>query len=162
MERLKQCYICKEKFRKSELTEYASYNSQTFHSYCPKCLIEKQSRDNFSQKVCEIFGLKTPGPRIWTERKRLIEKYGYTDDIIVDCLDYIYTVVKKKKLSESLYLVNPVTVNEMKKYKEYNKVKAFQLASATNMKTAEYIVPVKEKYISMENWDPDDWLEEGI
>lgn len=88
----KLCHGCKQSFRKSELIDYASPGAKTMYSYCSKCLEEKHSRENFSNKVCSIFGIKTPGPLIWTQRKRLQDTYGYTDDIIVECLDYLYNV----------------------------------------------------------------------
>lgn len=157
----KQCYECKNVFRVEELVSYAGPRAKQAHSYCPKCLKEKQSRDLFSEKVCYIFGLKAPGPRIWTERKRIIEKYGYTDDTIVECLDYIYKVKKFKKLAESLYLVTPPMVDEMKRYKRMEQGKSIQLTQAMNMETNEYVVPIKEnigqhKIIN----NPDAWLED--
>ena len=86
----------------------------------------------FSDKVCEIFGIKGPGPRIWTERKRLQDTYGYTDAVIIDCLDYIYNVKHYKKLAESLVLVKPQMVDEMKKWKrgESNKLNGLLAAMA--------------------------------
>ena len=109
----KQCYGCKQTFLKTELIDYTPIAAKISHSYCPACLKEKQAKDNFSMKVCSIFQLKSPGPRIWNERKRLIDKYGYTDEIIIDCLDYIYNVEHAAKLAESLCLVNPTTVAKM-------------------------------------------------
>ena len=107
-----------------------------------------------------IFGIKTPGPRIWTERKRIQETYGYTDDVIVDCLDYIYNVVKKDKIAESLCLVTPNMVDKMiayKKRQQYEGIKITQ-AAATEMK--EYVVPIKENQeINKTNWDPDLFLD---
>ncbi len=156
----KQCYGCKQQFLKKELVDYASSNAKILHSYCPNCLREKQARERFSNKVCAIFGIKTPGPRIWTERKRIQETYGYTDDVIVDCLDYIYNVVKKDKIAESLCLVTPNMVDKMiayKKRQQYEGIKITQ-AAATEMK--EFVVPIKENQgINKTNWDPDLFLD---
>lgn len=158
---IKQCYACKQKFKKEELVDYASEGAKTLHSYCLKCLKEKQEKDRFSQKVCSIFGIKAPGPRIWTERKRLIDTYGYTDNIIIDCLDYIYNVQGRKKLSDSLCLVNPSAVEKMLKYKKEKDVKAKMLVQAAKNETKDYIVPIKENTSSFKtNWEPDDWLED--
>lgn len=126
----RQCYGCKQVFRKEELVEYASVRASTGHWYCSKCLAEKQEREHFSDKVCEIFGLKSPGPRIWTERKRLIDTYGYTDGIIINCLEYIYNVKRLKKLTESLALVTPKMVAEMKKWKRSEDGKAGGIIAA--------------------------------
>jgi hypothetical protein len=157
----KQCFECKEQFRIEELVDYAGPRAKVMHSYCPNCLKEKQSRDKFSDKVCTIFGLKSPGPRIWTERKRIIQNYGYTDDIIIDCLDYIYNVEKKKKLAESLCLVKPPIVDKMMRYKRSKENESIQLAKAMEVETTEYVVPIKEnnKVNKIIN-DPDAWLED--
>jgi hypothetical protein len=126
----RQCYGCKQYFRREELVEYASIRAMKGNWYCPACLREKQDRDLFSEKVCEIFGLKTPGPRIWTERKRLQNEYGYTDGVIIDCLEYIYNVRHFKKLSESLALVTPKMVMDMKKWKRSEEGKAGGIIAA--------------------------------
>lgn len=130
------------------------------HSYCPKCFKEKQARERFSNKVCSIFGLKSPGPRIWKERERLQNTYGYTDDIIIDCLDYIYCVEKKKKLAESLCLVTPYAVKKMLRYKKTQENKASNIIRAVRTETNEYVVPIKENTTKKkESWNPDDWLD---
>ena len=157
----KQCHVCKQTFRREELVDYAGLNAKTAYSYCPKCLAEKQSKEKFSIKVCQIFGLKAPGPRIWTERKRLQDNYGYTDDVIIDCLEYIYNVEKTKKLAESLCLVNPISVNKMKHWKNSEQQKACAVIAASQTQIQEHIVPIKENTTSNKtNWNPDEWLED--
>lgn len=153
----RKCFGCKQDFRKEELVEYFSITGKTSNWYCPKCLEEKQARERFSNKVCEIFGIKSPGPRIWTERKRLKNTYGYTDDSIVDCLEYIYYIQKKDKLAESLALVNPKFMAQMKAWKNTQKAQASSLTAAiVNTEMREYVVPVQEnkeqkKEISLED-----------
>ena len=115
---VKQCFVCKEKFRREELIDYAAIGTKTMHSYCPKCFKEKKNKERFSDKVCSIFGLNSPGARIWTERERLQKTYGYTDDIIIDCLDYIYNVEKQRKTVKSLCLIIPPMVDKMLQYKK--------------------------------------------
>ena len=140
-----KCAGCKEEFRKTEMVHYASPNSKTAQWYCPKCLEEKQERERFSNKVCQIFGIKSPGPIIWTQRKRLRDKFGYSDSVIIDCLDYIYNVKKLDKLSESLALVRPNMIEAMKQWKREQQAKASSIAAAiaaTNME--EVVVPIKE------------------
>lgn len=125
--------------------EYFSSTGKTSAWYCPKCLEEKQSRERFSNKICQIFGIKAPGPVIWTQRKRLIAQYGYTDDTIIDCLDYVYNEMKIKKLSESLYFVKPDMIEKMRVWKKEQAAKASSLAAAmANTEMKEYIVPVRE------------------
>lgn len=156
----KQCYECHEQFRKTELIDYASPTARILHSYCPKCLAEKQARDRFSEKVCNIFGIKQPGPRLWTERKRLQDKYGYTDDTIVDCLDYIYNVEKAKKLTESLCLVTPTTIEKMQHYKHKKEIVSNNIIQAMQQPQIEHIVPIKKTEKQKVEWNPDDWLED--
>lgn len=163
MKLTRKCFGCKQDFRKTELIQYASVNAQTAQWYCQNCLKEKQDREKFSNKVCNIFGIKTPGPRIWTERKRLIDTYGYTDDLIIDCLDYIYNVEQKKKISETLALVNPSSMDKMLQWKRVQNNKAQSIINAiTNTQITEYVVPIKEaqeKEIDLELLNADDFLE---
>ena len=159
-ERTYKCYGCKEKFPKSQLVSYASIRAKNPQNYSPNCLKEKQARESFSEKVCAIFGLKAPGPRIWTERKRLMDNYGYTDSVIVDCLDYIYKVEKKKKLAESLCLVNPTMVEKMMQYKRMEQNKNYSIIAAMQTQSQEYVVPISENTTKKDNkWDLDDWLD---
>lgn len=145
MQLTRKCAGCKESFRKTELVEYFSPSGKSSAWYCPKCLEDKQARERFSNKVCQIFGIKSPGPIIWTQRKRLISEYGYTDDVIIDCLDYIYNVEKIKKISESLYFVKPDKVERMKAWKRAQTAKASGLTAAmTSTEMKEYIVPIRE------------------
>ena len=153
----KQCYSCKQQFKKSELIDYVSATAKIPHSYCPKCLKEKQERERFADKVCSIFGIKAPGPRIWTERKRLQDTYGYTDDVIIDCLEYIYNVERHKGFSESLYLVQPPMVEKMRAYK---KQVESNVVSPQN-KMNEYVVPVRENITKKPKlMNPDDFLDD--
>ena len=155
-----KCFECKQSFLKEELVMYASPRARIMHNYCPKCLKEKVDRDQFSDKVCQIFGIKTPGPRIWTERKRLQEKYGYTDNVIIRCLDYIYNVEKKKKLEDTLFLINPVTVEKMKQYEKVQAAQSLRMAAATQTVTHEYIAPIQENTKNNKvEYDPDEWLD---
>jgi len=155
------CFICKKAFLKNDMHEYASARAKQLHWYCEKCYKEKIERENFSDAVCKIFGIKMPGPRIWTERKRLIDTYGYTDNTIIDCLYYLYEVKKMKKLAESLCLITPITVNEMLQYKKQKSVEASQLAAAMQQEQTEYIVPTqKKKHIHKIEYDPDEWLDD--
>ena len=148
-----KCFGCKEIFRTEEMI---NYNNQW---YCKKCHEEKLSREYFSAQVCRIFGIKAPGPKIWTERKRIVEKYGYTDKTIIDCLEYAYNVEHIQKKSTTLYFVSPPMIEKMKAYKRIEQSKAISLAQATNQEVYEHIVPIKEnKKNQKKTYDPDEWL----
>lgn len=145
MKLTRKCSDCQKDVRKDEMVEYASASGKTTKWYCKECYEEKIAREKFANKVCTIFGIASPGPIIWTQRKRLKNTYGYTDDVILDCLDYVYKVLHLKKLSESLVLVNPRNVNNMKAWKATEKAKAGNIAAAiSQMNVKEYIAPVKE------------------
>lgn len=153
MQLTRTCFGCKQKFRKEELVEYTSEAAITPHWYCPKCLEDKLARERFTKKVCQIFGIKTPGPRIWTERKRLQNTYGYTDDVIADCLDYIYNVRHFKKLAESLVLVTPSMVADMKRWKASEAGKMGGIIAAMMVPT---------KHITIERQEDEDENKEEI
>lgn len=159
MQITRKCSGCKQEFRKDELIQYATLSGKTTYWFCKNCYEDKLAREKFSNKVCEIFGIKSPGPRIWTERKRLNNDYGYTDDAIVDCLDYIYNVVKKDKLTESLALVNPRSMANMKSWRASKQAQAGGIAAAmANTETKEYIVPIRENNNKREEINLDDAL----
>ncbi len=161
MKLTRKCYSCKEEFRKEEMIQYTSYSGKTTHWFCRDCYEDKISRENFSNKVCQIFGIKAPGSRIWAERKRLQEKFGYTDSSIIDCLDYVYNVEGKKKISESLCLVNPVTMAKTMQYKRTQAAKAELLAQSAKQEKKEYIVPIQEVENRKKNiLNPDDFLDD--
>lgn len=155
-----KCYGCKETFRREELLSYTPINAKISHNYCPKCYEEKLAREKFSQTVCKIFGLKAPGPRIWAERERLRNTYGYTDETICDCLQYVYEVNKTKKLSESLCLVTPTNVEKMMKMKRNQEFKKNAIDEAMRTEYNVKYIDVREneddEEIVLE--DPNDFL----
>ena len=154
-----KCFGCKESINKSEIIDYASPGSTVIHHYCKSCYNEKIAKDKFAETVCRIFGLKTPGPRIWKERQRLQEKYGYTDQLIVDCLIFLYEEKKIKKLSESLYLVNPSNINQMIIWKQNLKNKTSPLINAMKQSFNTILTPIQENTKSyVEELNPDDFL----
>lgn len=145
MKLTRKCAGCKQDIRKDEMIQYASLTGQTVYWYCKPCYEEKLARERFQMKVCEIFGIKTPGPLIWTQRKKLREEYGYTDDAIIDCLEYIYNVKHMNKLKESLGLINPRNMAEMKKWRAAKtSVASGIIAAIATTETKEYVVPIQE------------------
>lgn len=155
------CFGCKEKFRIEEMIGYAGPKASIPHWYCKTCLKEKKDRDHFSDRICEIFGIKTPGPRIWTERKRIQNTYGYTDDVIIDCLEYMYNVKHFKKYSESLALVTPMNVYNMKKWKQSQENKVGGLIAAMIKPIEQKQVEVQENtHSNKQTYNLDDFLDE--
>ena len=72
------CSECSKQKKENKLyprDEIINYKGQ---NYCPKCYAEKLEKEKFSEFICNLFGLKAPGPVIYSQRKRLKEKYYYT------------------------------------------------------------------------------------
>ena len=159
MQLTRKCFGCKQDIHKDEMIQYTSPSGKTSYWFCRACYEEKMARERFQTKVCQIFGLKSPGPVIWTQRKKLQETYGYTDDAIVDCLEYIYNVEHMNKLKESLGLVNPRSMNNMKAWRADKKARASSIAAAiANTEMKEYVVPVRENTKKRKEINLDDAL----
>ena len=160
--KVKKCWKCKEEFREDELIQYVSPGMKTLHNYCKKCFQEQQDFDALKMKIVSIFGSDEKlWPRVMVERKRLKAKYGYTDQTIIDCLDYVYNVKKEKILSRSLYRVTPTMIEEMKKYKRSIAMAAGQVVAAAKIEIVDRPVTIQENTTekTRNDWDIDEWLE---
>ena len=157
-----KCHECKEVFPREQMIFYCSPCAKTGYNYCQACYANKIAREKFSQTVCQIFGLKAPGPRIWKERERIQNTYGYTDETISDCLRYIYEVNKTKKLAESLCLVTPSNVEKMMQLKRTQEFRKNVINEAMNTTyNIKYIdVRENEDKENLELEDPNDFLED--
>ncbi len=156
------CSECSKQKKENKLyprDEIINYKGQ---NYCPKCYAEKLEKEKFSEFICNLFGLKAPGPVIYSQRKRLKEKYYYTDETIMKTLRYIYDIKKCNKLVESLGLVTPENVEAARKYfnREEKKYDDFKTAIIENQKATKVIVPMKKKpqkekanYLDNVDWD---------
>ena len=163
MHKAKKCFTCKQEFRPEELVYYTPLTAKSGHYYCAKCLEAKHQREHFSDAVCIIFGTKSPGPRIWSERQRLLEA-GYTDNIIIDCLDYVYNVKHYKIYAESLCVVTPEMISEMLMYKRKQREDELKTQEAMNMKTEapqikKIVVKPRENKGQKKKLNPDDFLD---
>lgn len=154
-----RCSQCKNDFRREEIIRYTPDGCKTEYKLCKKCYDEKIARKQFSDTVCRIFNLKAPGSRIWNDRKRIIDTYGYTDDIICKTLLYLYEIKKIKKLSESLIMVTPSSVNEMKTWERNQNTRKnlFENMSHHEYKYEYIDIPDDEdEELTLDN--PDDYL----
>lgn len=162
MAKTKKCFKCGQIFRREELIDYARAGATTLHSFCPTCLELEQIKERFDNEVCKIFGIKKPGTQINTERKRLIDTYGYTDQTILDCLHYVYDVKKIPPKKATLYFVTPTMVDEMMKYKRTLATEGRSLAQAMQSSSfTEYVVPVREATPRQKQLlNPDDYFDD--
>ena len=155
----RQCYGCKEQIRKDEMIQYFTLSGKSSYWFCKPCYEKKMEKERFQSKVCSIFGIKSPGPRIWTERKRLHDKYGYTDDAIIDCLDFLYNVNHTRVLAESLCLVTPENMERMRIWRTQRNAQASGIAAAiATAENKEYVVPVRENKKKKKEINLDDAL----
>lgn len=152
------CCACHEKFPREQIIYYGSQENQL--KYCPECYTEKREREVFFNFICELFGIKAPGPKIYSQRKKLKEQYGFTDKTIMQTLEYLFKVKKFNKSFESLGLVNPQTVDEAKKYYDKLKIEQEKLQEAEKTRVRELIIPVKKKERKVELLDINDFLED--
>lgn len=65
------------------------------------------------------------------------EKYGYTDDAIIDCLEFLYNIQKLDKLSETLVLVNPRNMEATRLWKAQQRALGGRLLAAQDMTQVE-------------------------
>lgn len=135
------CYKCKERFPASEMIGYKE------HRFCSECYNKVRDNEIFSNFICELFGLISPGPRIWAEKVRL-EKKGCTTQTMMKTLDYVYNVEqqpKPAKMHESIYLVNPENIAKAKEWYQKKEEQAKVAQEAAKIKKEKiYHVPIKE------------------
>lgn len=153
-----KCFGCKQPFRREELVQYVSDHAEIPHWYCSTCLAEKEEKDYFYVEICKLFGLKAPGAKIWTQRKRIIDTYGYDDKTIIECLKFLFETTNVKKL-ESLGLVTPQSVEAMRAWKREKEQLGNNVTQAIRTNIKERQVSVKENKRTKVEINPDDWLE---
>lgn len=117
--------------------EIVNFNNRNL---CPQHYKEAVEKQKFNNYICELFGIKSPGPKIFNQRKHLNEQ-GFTDETICHTLDYLFNVKKLNKAYESLGLVNQKTVDEAYDYHLSQKGKTVELKEN---KVVEHIVSVKK------------------
>lgn len=151
-----KCFVCKLSFEKETLINYNANN------YCKKCYEEKRAAERFADFVCRLFSIKSPGPKIYSQRKMLKQKYGFTDDTIVMALDYLFNIKKLDKSFESLGLINPESVDEARSYFASINSKAKNLKeSLMNMNVETVTIPVmpNNRVPKKDLLNPKDYLE---
>lgn len=140
------CHMCKLKMPALEALQYKDN-----YWYCKTCFTEKANREWFASQVCAIFGLKAPGQRLYADRKRLQDTYGYTDRTIIDTLKYAINDKHIQPKTISLGLVTPALVDEMSAKQRALKREA---EIAGNMVSQTEIVPsVKKRIVSFNDAD---------
>lgn len=120
-----KCSKCKASFLKEEIIKYKDIN------FCIDCYNKKLKSDEFVEEVCRIFNIISPGPRIYNDRKRLMAK-GFTDDMIILTLKYVYNVQKVKPTVIGLGLVTLDNYIKAKSYQDKILTKQNNIVEAVN------------------------------
>ena len=110
------CAFCGEKTVDKKSSNYIRYKDKNFHK---ECGLKQQEKDNFFKYVCEIFKLKSPGPKIYSQANSFVQYKHYTYKGMQYTLEYIYKVIQKKDNqpfdAKSIGLI-PYYYEEAKKY----------------------------------------------
>ena len=109
-----KCKECKKFFPKEELISYGPRGGYQFN-YCNDCYTKKRKREQFADYICNLFKLRAPGPMIYSQRKKLNEQ-GFTDEVILMTLKYLYEVRGYDSSLANLSLVNLTSIEEAKDY----------------------------------------------
>ena len=157
-----KCFECKNSFNVNDMIQYASLKSNTMHRYCKDCYQKKLAREQFENAICEIFGVKSPGPMMWSQRKAIMNRYGYTDNTIIECLKFMYNVLHYEKIKPTLGLVTPFNVEKMMQYKKTQDYKNNQIAQSfiNNINPETIRVHIKENVQENNNFNIDEFLTE--
>lgn len=95
-------------------------------NYHKECYEQKLQRDELCQYICNMFALKAPGPRIYTQIKKYIDD-GYTYVGILNALRYFYEIKKgsKEKANGGIGIVSYVykDANNYFSYKDEQKTR---------------------------------------
>ena len=135
-----ECSKQKREIKKYPRKEIINFNGRNL---CPNCYKQAKENEEFKIFICELFGVKSPGPKIYSQRKRLKEQYGFSDTTIMRTLEYVFRVKKMNKAFESLGLVTPAMVEEAHQY--HLKQKALEkVVNLDEIKIKRHIVPIKE------------------
>lgn len=135
-----ECSKQKREIKKYPRKEIINFNGRNL---CPNCYKQAKENEEFKIFICELFGVKSPGPKIYSQRKRLKEQYGFSDTTIMRTLEYVFRVKKMNKAFESLGLVTPAMVEEAHQY--HLKRKAMeQVVRPEEIQVREFLVPIKE------------------
>lgn len=158
-----KCYKCGEQFPRGDLVEYVTMRAKNPHRYCPKCLKEIKATENFYKKISEFYKNDISWATINKRKTALYETYGYTDQTIIDCLEYAYTVKGYVVLEKALGIVKPPLVEEMLQYKRAKEFKENQIVNAiidgTNKKNLPQIkVRENMKPRKKSTWDDENFL----
>lgn len=144
MGRLVKCAYCDGQVDK-DIAE--RYNDKNYHADCCK---KQKDRDELISYICNLFGLKKPGPVVYSQLKRFVEVQKYTYEGILHSLQYFYDVKKgsKQKANQAIGIV-PYVYDEAQDYYtklSYKQDKVAEVVSKQMEKTP-VVIRVKKQEI---------------
>ena len=142
MARVYKCFECKENVLADDAVKADG------HCFHPKCYGIVLDKKNLMAYICKLFGLKSPGPVIYSQRKTFMEKYKYTDAGMLKTLQYLYEVQKTKieGAKERIGLI-PYAYDEAQEYFKKEGIKKQEIAR----KMADAIANQKTEIIYIKN-----------
>lgn len=150
-----KCALCGGSVDKTIAIEYKDKN---YHPPCYNATVEK---DQLYGYICQLFGLKSPGPTIFSQINGFFTKYkGWTYRGIYNSLVYFYEVKKgSKERANSAIGIVPYVYDEAQEYFANLKAKQSRIQQTlTNQEgqTTQVIIinqpaPKPKKTIDLEN-----------
>ena len=141
MGRLVNCAYCNLKVDKDVAVRHKDKN---YHSDCAQLQIEKEELMDY---ICFLFGLKAPGPVVYSQLKNFLAK-GYTYQGILYSLKYFYDIKKNslKKSNQAIGIV-PYVYDEAQEYYKNMAEKQNQLKEviAEQMQKAPVMIKIKKQ-----------------
>lgn len=154
-----KCYECKTNVAKADAIHEGGHY---FHN---GCFVVYTNRQAFAAYVCQLYGLKAPGPVIYSQRKNFIEKYGYTDDGMIKALRYAYEVkhIKITKAESRIGIIPSVYEDAQKFFeaqeRKQNKI-VKEFAKLTDRTRTVIVNLPKERSVELNDMDALSALEE--
>ena len=140
-----KCSYCGTGVLKADAQRHKNKN------YHADCLESQLSKEELTASMCELFSLKAPGPRMYTQIKTFLDKDPhYTYKGIKQALVYFYEVQKKPidKANQGIGIV-PYVYDSAQEY--YNSITMRQervataLSSSLSIESQEIVVKKQEK-----------------
>ena len=144
MGRIVKCAFCEQQMDKDNSIRY---NNKNYHEQCLYLYKEKEKLTNY---ICELFNLKSPGPRNYTLIKKYCNENNFTYYGMRKSLEYFYKIKGNSldKANNSIGII-PYIYEEAKDYfyKIEKKKEKFEdlVKKQDNFQTTQLILKVKTR-----------------
>ena len=143
MGRQVKCAFCEQFMDKDNSVRY---NEKNYH---PNCLQKQKDKEELFKYICTLFGLKKPGPTVYSQLKNFMQKNNsYTYKGVLNSLKYFYEVKRNstKNSNQGIGIV-PYVYDEAYEYYEKINHKQSKIETKLNEQlNKDYkVVTVKEQ-----------------